>query len=221
MDCRRVTCWSHQYDKTPEDGLALKQLYRFLFQNVILLIILFLINVVFYTQLVQCREYIVSIVVVDGFVLRRQGISSNNAKYAPMRFQIFGVKHYGPTSSIRKYLCYYVCASYVKKILKGISPVWDLPLWRVVVKCLLHREDFFFIENISICRPENRYHWWWDFAMLHYNDVIMSTMASRITSLTIVYSIVYSSTFNIKALRHWPLCGEFTDDRWIPRTNCQ
>ena len=22
---------------------------------------------------------------------------------------------------------------------------------------------------------------------------------------------------NIKAPRHWPLCGEFTDDRWIPR----
>ena len=23
---------------------------------------------------------------------------------------------------------------------------------------------------------------------------------------------------HIKALRHWPLCGEFTGDRWIPRT---
>ena len=26
---------------------------------------------------------------------------------------------------------------------------------------------------------------------------------------------------NIKAPRHWPLCGEFTDGRWIPRTNDQ
>ena len=26
---------------------------------------------------------------------------------------------------------------------------------------------------------------------------------------------------NIKAPRHWPLCGEFTGDRWIPRTNVQ
>ena len=26
---------------------------------------------------------------------------------------------------------------------------------------------------------------------------------------------------NMKALRHWPLCGEFTRDRWIPRTNRQ
>ena len=26
---------------------------------------------------------------------------------------------------------------------------------------------------------------------------------------------------NNKAPRHWPLCGEFTGDRWIPRTNGQ
>ena len=26
---------------------------------------------------------------------------------------------------------------------------------------------------------------------------------------------------NIKAPPHWPLCGEFTGDRWIPRTNGQ
>ena len=57
--------------------------------------------------------------------------------------------------------------------------------------------------------------------MCYYNDVLMGTMASQITSLTIVYSTVYSvaDQRNIKALRHWPLCGEFTDDWWIPRTN--
>ena len=26
---------------------------------------------------------------------------------------------------------------------------------------------------------------------------------------------------NIKAPRHWPLCGEFTGNRWIPRTDGQ
>ena len=38
-------------------------------------------------------------------------------------------------------------------------------------------------------------------------------MAFKITSLTIVYSTVYSDTDqkkNIKSPRHWPLCGEFT-----------
>ena len=43
----------------------------------------------------------------------------------------------------------------------------------------------------------------------HYNDVIMGTMASQITSLTIVYSTVIQAPIkeNIKAPRHWPLCG--------------
>ena len=46
----------------------------------------------------------------------------------------------------------------------------------------------------------------------HYIDIIMGAMASRNTSLTIVYSIVYSAQIkeNIKAPRHWPLWGEFT-----------
>ena len=57
----------------------------------------------------------------------------------------------------------------------------------------------------------------------HYNDVIMGTMTSQNTSLMIVYSTVYSDADqeNIKAPRHWPLCGEFTGDRWIPHTNDQ
>ena len=49
----------------------------------------------------------------------------------------------------------------------------------------------------------------------------MGAMVSQITSLTIVYSTVYSSTDKknrIKAPRHSSLCGEFTGDRWIPRT---
>ena len=57
----------------------------------------------------------------------------------------------------------------------------------------------------------------------HCSDVIMGTVASQITSITIVYTTVYSDADqeNIKAPRHWPLCWEFTGDRWIPRTNGQ
>ena len=45
----------------------------------------------------------------------------------------------------------------------------------------------------------------------HYGDVIMGAIASQITSITIVYSTVYSDADqrNIKAPRHWPLWGEF------------
>ena len=49
----------------------------------------------------------------------------------------------------------------------------------------------------------------------HNNGVIMSAMASQITSLTIVYSIVYSGTDQRKH------CGELIGNRWISRTNGQ
>ena len=51
----------------------------------------------------------------------------------------------------------------------------------------------------------------------------MGAMASQITSLIIVYLIVYQAQIReiMKALRHWPLYGEFTDGGWIPRTNGQ
>ena len=57
----------------------------------------------------------------------------------------------------------------------------------------------------------------------HYNDVIMSQEGSQITN-----SLLFTQSFiqtqikeNIKALRHWPLCGEFTGDGWIPHTKGQ
>ena len=57
----------------------------------------------------------------------------------------------------------------------------------------------------------------------HYCDVIMGATASQITSLTILSSTVYSGADRRKhqTPRHWPLCGEFTGDWWIPRTNGQ
>ena len=58
--------------------------------------------------------------------------------------------------------------------------------------------------------------WWYSSQMdnIHYDDVIMSEMASQIISPAIVYSTVYSRADqrNIKAPRHWPLWGEFTGE---------
>ena len=57
----------------------------------------------------------------------------------------------------------------------------------------------------------------------HYNDVIMGAVASQINSLTMFTQSFIQTQIkeNIKGPRHWPLCGEFTGDRWIPRTNGQ
>ena len=49
----------------------------------------------------------------------------------------------------------------------------------------------------------------------HYSDVTMSAMASQITATWTVSrsSVQAHIKENIKALRHWPLLGEFTGDR--------
>ena len=57
----------------------------------------------------------------------------------------------------------------------------------------------------------------------HYVDVIMGTVASQITSLTIVYSNVYSTVDQRKHQSSASLAfvREFTVDQCIPRTRCQ
>ena len=58
----------------------------------------------------------------------------------------------------------------------------------------------------------------------HYSDVIMGTIAFQITSLTSVYSTVYSDAYQIKHQSYASLalsCREFCGDRWIPRANGQ
>ena len=46
----------------------------------------------------------------------------------------------------------------------------------------------------------------------------MSEIASRLFTQSFIQTQIKE---NIKAPRHWPLCGEFTGHRWIPRTNGQ
>ena len=57
----------------------------------------------------------------------------------------------------------------------------------------------------------------------HYSDVIMTTMASQITSLTIVYSAVYSDADQRKHQSSASLAFVWGihRDRWIPRTKGQ
>ena len=62
----------------------------------------------------------------------------------------------------------------------------------------------------------------WDKILIHFSDVIMGAMASRITGVSIVLSTVQVQIKeNIKALRHWLLWGEFTGDRRILLTKGQ
>ena len=62
-----------------------------------------------------------------------------------------------------------------------------------------------------------------DIDRLHYIDVIMTTMASQITSLTVVYSTVYSDADQRKHQSSASLAFVWGihRDRWIPRTKGQ
>ena len=57
----------------------------------------------------------------------------------------------------------------------------------------------------------------------HYDDVIMTTLASQITSLAIVYLIVYSGVDQRKNQSSASLAFVWGihRDRWIPRTKGQ
>ena len=82
----------------------------------------------------------------------------------------------------------------------------------------------FFVENSYISRV--KYLWsMFDRAQLtHYDDFIMTTMAAQITSLTVVYSTVYSDA-NQKRKHQSSASLAFVwgihRDRWIPRTKGQ
>ena len=74
------------------------------------------------------------------------------------------------------------------------------------------------IHDCSMLRVNNTYT-----ITYHYIDVIMTTMASQITSLTVVYSIVYSGADQRKHQSSASLAfvrGTYRD-WWIPRTKGQ
>ena len=105
-----------------------------------------------------------------------------------------------------------------------IMPILNLRFcWKHQIYTWYHGIQVLCISNFYR-RRLNRFQWQIEWIVFkHYDDVIMTMLASQITSLTVVYSIVYSGVNQRKhqTPRHWPLCGKFTGDRWISRTNGQ
>ena len=69
---------------------------------------------------------------------------------------------------------------------------------------------------MSLCFPKNIYH-------VDYTDVVLTTKASQITSLAVVYSTVYSDADQRKHQSSASLAFVWGihRDRWIPRTKGQ
>ena len=84
---------------------------------------------------------------------------------------------------------------------------------------------WFFNSEVSWYLPEDNFTVSARAAILfnHYIDVIMTTMASQITSITVVYSTVYSDADQRKHQSSASLAFVWGihRDRWIPRTNGQ
>ena len=85
--------------------------------------------------------------------------------------------------------------------------------------------------NLTVCRMDNSANWSteqlkrWNTHkqqedIHHYGDVVMDTLRLKSPPSTLFTQpfIRVQIKENIKAPRRWPLCGEFTGDRWIPRT---
>ena len=94
--------------------------------------------------------------------------------------------------------------------------LWEMQLKIWVAKCLpfclvTHWQWMSYQRTISLSNFVTR-----AFAVLHYSDVIMSGMASQISSPTIVYSTVHSSGADQRKHQS-SLCGEFTRAQWINR----
>ena len=80
------------------------------------------------------------------------------------------------------------------------------------------------LGRFSISANTRRWHTMYViYLALHYDDVIMTTMASQITSLTVVYSNVYSDADQRKHQSSASLAFVWGihRDRWIPRTKGQ
>ena len=98
--------------------------------------------------------------------------------------------------------------SHNKKHLKIRLPIVITTTYTTMQYQLKHIHDIWYTVEIQISI---------------YSDDVMGMMVSQITVVWGVFSTVCSGgdQGTHQSSRHWPLWGEFTGDRWIPRTKDQ
>ena len=103
------------------------------------------------------------------------------------------------------------CRSYIYPMQWGISIALYIKRFPLINPSIIYP------ENTSLARAVK------DGQFFHYTDVIMTMMASQITSLTVLYSTVYSDADQSKHQSSASLAFVWGihRDRWIPRTKCQ
>ena len=88
--------------------------------------------------------------------------------------------------------------------------------------CFWHTRPYFNRKATNICRKRGYLllHKW-PLCPLRWRHNGRDSVSNHQTRDCLLNRLFRRRWKNIKAPRHWPLCGEFTGDRWIPRTNGQ
>ena len=133
--------------------------------------------------------------------------------------------HFKTLSNVRfpRTRCYFQ-QIFRKQILKQIKFNFKWDSRKCIWKCRLQNVSPIFFFTFQRQNPQVK-NWWRDenHVSCHYNDVIMSLIESQITSLTVVYSAVYSDADQRKRQSAVWLAFVWGIHRyrWIPRTKGQ
>ena len=136
---------------------------------------------------------------------------------------------------IRWFTGIYMMTTWQRDDVRITGPLWGLSTshqWITLTKCR-KRGTLIFVSCFSLKKLlsnevyRRRFDKSCDVVVMicpsHYDDVIMTTLASQMTSLTVVYSIVYSGVNQRKHQSSASLAFVMGihRDRWIPRTKGQ
>ena len=158
-------------------------------------------------------------------------ITGLSLRYERRKCSYHSIKH---SQFCKKKCCYRILVRLPRKCI--FTGAWKYILGRCVTleiilsrgsknKITYHRKRWLYSVFVCVCLllsgwqcKFNRISHWW-----HYNDVIMTTIASQITSLTVVYSTVYSDADQRKHQSSASLAFVWGihRDRWFPRTKGQ
>ena len=126
-------------------------------------------------------------------------------------------KHPKPMAMVLCYKSYY--APYIQKcdfilLESGLGDHIFTNSYGLIFTLIVWQGEYF-AQTVHSCR--------WHTHVYHYSDVTMGQwrLKSPASQSLTQWFVQAQIKENIKAPRHWPLCGEFTGDRWIPRSDAE
>ena len=137
-------------------------------------------------------------------------------------FMISQIRLSGVSNSNQWHYSFELLVAYIPihdiyNLIMSITGIANSSLMYICIKLLISLNDIRNIISILMDRLNQVRH------ISNHNYVWrikwrIKSLASRLFTQPFIQKQIKE---DIKTPRHWPLCGEFTGDRWIPRTNGQ